>query len=120
MLQNYLAWNAIKPYISEVFLKDLMDPKLTNLSEDDEPWRPCVETITTAMGYAAGAMYIRRVMGDGTSKLAESTELAKLMLASVKEAFKHNLKHLDWIDRKTRVAVKEKVDMMSDIVGIKT
>ena len=96
-----------------------MDPKRVNLSDDEEPWGSCViDTVTNAMGYATGALYVRRIMRNETRKLAESRKLAKLMLTSVKEAFKRNLEGFDWMDSETRGAAKVKVDMISDIIGI--
>ena len=83
--------------------------------DDEKPWRKCVDIVTDEMGYAAVAMYVRQIMRDDTSiKLAESKQLAESMLTSVKEAFKRNLKSLDWIDAETRDAVEEKIGNMSD------
>lgn len=121
-LQNYLAWNLVRRYVPKIFLKDvlvLLDPSIGNLSDSEFSWNSCVgDTVNTAMGYATGALFVRRIMRDDTIKLVESRKLAKSMLTSVKEAFKRNLESLDWMDSETFVAAKVKIDTMSDIIGI--
>lgn len=109
-----MAWNAIKAYIPRTLMKELEG----KLSDGEEQWDTCDETINTKMGYAASAMYIRRITRDKTSKPEESKELAKSILTAVKGALKRNLEERDWLDSETRRAVKEKVDTMSDIIGI--
>ena len=110
-----MAWNAIRPYILKYLLQSSI---LFELDEDDDKsWRPCVNTVTNEMGYAVAAAYVRQIIRDDISKPAETKQLAKSMLTSIKEAFKRNLNSLNWMEDGTRDAVKKKIELMSDIVG---
>ncbi len=39
------------------------------------------------------------------------------MAKSVREAFKENLNHLNWLDEETRTSIKEKVDAITNLIG---
>ena len=42
---------------------------------------------------------------------------AESMIESVKEAFKTNLKNLDWMDEETRKSARGKADAITDMIG---
>lgn len=74
----------------------------------------CVTDTINAMGFAVGAMFIRKKFDVEANK-----HLAEAMTESIKEAFKENyLENLFWLDDDTRFAVKDKVDAMSTLIGM--
>lgn len=56
-------------------------------------------------------MFVREVFHGEAKPLAED------MINEVRQAFKTNLKHLDWMDEETRKLADEKADAISDMIG---
>lgn len=57
-------------------------------------------------------MFLRRSVDSESKK-----QLAEIMAKSVREAFKENLNHLNWLDEETRTSIKEKVDAITNLIG---
>lgn len=77
----------------------------------EETWRYCVSDTNYAIGFAIGAMFVREVFHGGAKPQAEE------MINEVRNAFKHNLQNLKWMDTETRSLAEDKADAISDMIG---
>lgn len=59
-------------------------------------WRECVDSVSTTLGQAIGALYVRRHF-DETSK-----EVAVEMVNDIKNAFVEILATMEWMDEETK------------------
>ncbi|XP_044741561.1 endothelin-converting enzyme homolog isoform X2 [Chrysoperla carnea] len=115
-LSNYVMWQTVKsltPSLSREF-RDAYKPLRKVLIGSDggeETWRYCVQETSNVLGFAVAAMFVR------LNNASKPKPLAEKIISEVREAFKENLKHLDWMDAETRKAAMEKADGISDMIG---
>lgn len=62
-------------------------------------------------GFAVGAMFVREVFHG------EAKSQGEVMIENIRNAFKRNLKNLDWMDDETREAAIVKADAITDMIG---
>lgn len=62
-------------------------------------------------GFAVGAMFVREVFHG------EAKTQGEIMINNIRNAFKNNLKNLDWMDSETRKAAEVKADSITDMIG---
>lgn len=62
-------------------------------------------------GFAVGAMFVREVFHG------EAKTQGEIMIDNIRNAFKNNLKNLDWMDEETRQAAEIKADAITDMIG---
>lgn len=66
----------------------------------------------TFSGFAVGAMFVREVFHG------EAKTQGEIMIDNIRNAFKRNLKNLDWMDSETRSAAEIKADAITDMIGM--
>lgn len=64
-----------------------------------------------AIGFAIGAMFVRESFNGKSKPQAEQ------MINEVRNAFKANLRSLEWMDNETRKLAEEKADAITDMIG---
>uniref|UniRef100_A0A336LY78 CSON004984 protein n=1 Tax=Culicoides sonorensis TaxID=179676 RepID=A0A336LY78_CULSO len=116
ILNNYLIWQTVRSFtacLSKVFRDAYKGLRKALIGSDggEEPWRYCVTDTNNAIGFAIGAMFVREAFNGKSKPEAEQ------MINEVRDAFKANLKHLDWMDEETRRLANEKADAITDMIG---
>ena len=106
-LANYFVWSAaqtLTPTLSKPFrdASKILRKALIGSEGLETPWRYCVSDTNNVMGFALGSMFVKSVFKGRSKELAES------MIKEVKDAFKDNLPHLQWMDPETRNLAREK------------
>lgn len=113
---NYLGWSVIQsltPSLPESFRDASKVLRKTLMgSEGIEPnWRWCVTDTNQVMGFALGAMFVRKVFkGESKARVEE-------MINSIREAFQENMDSLEWMDSNTRQLAREKADHIKQMIG---
>lgn len=116
ILNNYLVWQTVRSFtacLSKAFRDAYKTLRKALIGSDggEEPWRYCVSDANNAIGFAIGAMFVREVFHGEAKPHAEE------MINEVRNAFKQNLKNLEWMDAETRQLAEEKADAISDMIG---
>ena len=73
----------------------------------------CVADTVKAMPFAVGAMFVRKNLDTNKS----NKRVVEAMDKSIREAFKENLKNLNWLDDESRVLLMNKADRMTGLIG---
>ena len=81
----------------------ILEKALLGKEGHSERWRECVTDTDTALGFALGAMFVRKVFHGESKKEAHN------MISSIKEAFERRIKSLRWMDDTTQIAALTKV-----------
>lgn len=116
ILNNYLIWQTVRAFtscLSKSFRDAYKGLRKALIGSDgtEEVWRYCVTDTNNVIGFAIGAMFVREVFnGDAKPK-------AEQMINEVRQAFKNNLKNLEWMDAETRRAAELKADAITDMIG---
>ncbi|EDW26543.1 GL13072 [Drosophila persimilis] len=115
-LNNYLIWQAVRTLtscLSKPFRDAYKGVRKALMGSDggEEIWRYCVSDTNNVVGFAVGAIFVRQAF-HGESKPA-----AEQMIVEIREAFKHNMQNLTWVDKQTRERAIEKADQISDMIG---
>ncbi|XP_063707260.1 endothelin-converting enzyme homolog isoform X2 [Culicoides brevitarsis] len=116
VLNNYLVWQTVRSFtacLSKAFRDAYKGLRKALIGSDggEEPWRYCVTDTNNAIGFAIGAMFVREAFNGKSKPQAEQ------MINEVRNAFKANLEHLDWMDDETRKLAEEKADAITDMIG---
>ena len=93
-------------YIKMIYYRDagkILEKALLGKEGHSERWRECVTDTDTALGFALGAMFVRKVFHGESKKEAHN------MISSIKEAFESRIKSLKWMDQTTQQAALLKV-----------
>jgi endothelin-converting enzyme len=77
----------------------------------EEQWRTCVSDTNNNLGFAVGAMFIRKAFHS------EAKPLAQEMIEEIRKAFNENLWNLKWMDNSTRALAKDKAAAITDMIG---
>lgn len=115
-MNNYLVWQTVRSFtacLSKTFRDAYKGLRKALIGSDggEEPWRYCVSDTNNAIGFAVGAMFVREVFHG------EAKPQAEQMINEIRNAFKENLRKLDWMDPETRALADEKADAISDMIG---
>ncbi|XP_063370105.1 endothelin-converting enzyme homolog isoform X2 [Cydia amplana] len=116
ILKNYLIWQvsrALSTYLSKSFrdATKILRKALYGSEGTEESWRYCVTDTNNALGFAVGAMFVREVFHG------EAKTQGELMIDNIRNAFKNNLRNLDWMDSETMKAAETKADAITDMIG---
>ncbi|PPR08078.1 hypothetical protein CVT24_010539 [Panaeolus cyanescens] len=71
----------------------------------------CIERVQETLGFAAGRYFVNATFGG------DSREKGTKVITDIVDAFKHSLKHIDWMDEKSARAAAEKADAIRIKVG---
>ncbi|XP_073958611.1 M13 family metallopeptidase neprilysin 3 isoform X3 [Choristoneura fumiferana] len=116
ILKNYLIWQvsrSLSTYLSKAFrdATKILRKALYGSEGTEESWRYCVTDTNNAIGFAVGAMFVREVFHG------EAKTQGEFMIDNIRNAFKNNLKNLDWMDSETMMAAEVKADAITDMIG---
>ncbi|XP_026317208.1 endothelin-converting enzyme homolog isoform X2 [Hyposmocoma kahamanoa] len=115
-LTSYMMWQvsrSLSTYLSKSFrdATKILRKALFGSEGTEESWRYCVTDTNNAIGFAVGAMFVREVFHG------EAKTQGEIMIDNIRNAFKNNLKNLDWMDEETREAAEIKADAITDMIG---
>lgn len=115
-LDNYMKWHVVKSMrnaLSKPYRDagKILEKALLGKEGHAERWRSCVTDTDAAVGFALGAMFVKKVF-HGESKLQ-----AQQMIDSIKSAFEDRLNSLAWMDDETREAALIKARAITDMIG---
>ncbi|XP_053618690.1 endothelin-converting enzyme homolog isoform X1 [Plodia interpunctella] len=115
-LTSYMMWQvsrSLSPYLSKNFrdATKILRKALFGSEGTEESWRYCVTDTNNAIGFAVGAMFVREVFHG------EAKTQGEIMIDNIRNAFKRNLKNLDWMDSETRLSAEVKADAITDMIG---
>ncbi|RWS21777.1 Endothelin-converting enzyme 2-like protein [Leptotrombidium deliense] len=116
VVANYISWSVVQSLsscLSKPFREaaKILRKALIGSEGTESPWRYCVSDTNNVMGFAMGAMFVQSVFKGDSKPMAES------MIEEIKDAFKHNLPNLKWMDADTRKLAIEKADAITDMIG---
>uniref|UniRef100_UPI00358F9EFE endothelin-converting enzyme-like 1 n=1 Tax=Myxine glutinosa TaxID=7769 RepID=UPI00358F9EFE len=115
-LQSYMMWRLVvtlSVHLSAEFRTALHEFR-HHLNGVVEPkkWRHfCLEHTNDHFGLALGSLFIRQNF-PGSSK-----QRVQQMVEDIKYTFSQRLDYLDWMDRQTREAARDKLQYMVDMIG---
>ncbi|XP_049881763.1 endothelin-converting enzyme homolog isoform X2 [Pectinophora gossypiella] len=116
ILTSYMMWQvsrSLSTYLSKSFrdATKILRKALFGSEGTEESWRYCVTDTNNAIGFAVGAMFVREVFHG------EAKTQGEIMIDNIRNAFKRNLRNLDWMDEETRGAAEIKADAITDMIG---
>lgn len=90
--------SSVLPYLNEEALQTQQNflATFTGKTQRKPRWRECVDIVSTTLGQAVGAMYVRKHF-DETSK-----ETAEEMVIDIRNAFVELVIKMDWMDDETK------------------
>ncbi|KAJ2941005.1 hypothetical protein O0L34_g13132 [Tuta absoluta] len=115
-ITSYMMWQvsrSLSTYLSKSFrdATKILRKALFGSEGTEESWRYCVTDTNNAIGFAVGAMFVREVFHG------EAKTQGEIMIDNIRNAFKRNLKNLNWMDEETRKAAEIKADAITDMIG---
>ncbi|XP_037295132.1 endothelin-converting enzyme homolog isoform X3 [Manduca sexta] len=115
-ITSYMMWQvsrSLSTYLSKSFrdATKILRKALYGSEGTEESWRYCVTDTNNAIGFAVGAMFVREVFHG------EAKTQGECMIDNIRNAFKENLKNLQWMDKETRKAAETKADAITDMIG---
>ncbi len=115
--KTYLRWHLIDsfaPYLSTPFVKEnfVMKQVLTGVTEQLPRWQRVTNTVSQALGFAIGKLYVEQKFPPSSKKVVS------LMVANIHAALKNDLQQrAQWMNTGTRQAALDKLDKMEARVG---
>uniref|UniRef100_A0A0K2UQD6 Uncharacterized protein n=1 Tax=Lepeophtheirus salmonis TaxID=72036 RepID=A0A0K2UQD6_LEPSM len=115
-LNNYMIWQAIRD-MKNTLSKSYRDTDLIlqkamfGKEGHEERWRSCITDTDAVIGYALGAMFVRKVFQGQSKTVAEG------MINRIKEAFIANLNEAAWMDATTKARAVDKAHSITDMIG---
>ncbi|GFS77769.1 endothelin-converting enzyme homolog [Trichonephila clavipes] len=115
-LINYAAWSFITShinYLSKPFrdAQEVLNMAMFGSKYKDVRWETCVSVVDGGIPFAVSAMFIRETLKEESKAMADS------MIDKIKQAFKENFYHLEWMDSETQERAAEKVDSLDEMIG---
>jgi putative endopeptidase len=115
--KDYLTFHLVddnapflaKPFADESF--NFYSHTLSGTPQQSDRWKRAVNATNAALGDAVAQIYVKRYFPASAKAKAEE------MVANIKEALKHRIDRLDWMNPATRTKAKEKVDAFYVGVG---
>ncbi|XP_046994653.1 neprilysin-4-like [Schistocerca americana] len=116
VIANYLNWRLVKTVSRDTTQKMrelafLFEKVLSGTKEDQPRWRDCVFTTSSSLNFAVGYEYVKQFFDD------EAKKSALEMVTNIREAFKLQVREVDWMDKQTRKVASEKADAMTELIG---
>ncbi|GFS77745.1 endothelin-converting enzyme homolog [Trichonephila clavipes] len=115
-LINYATWTVVREtitYLSTPFreAKEVLDEAISGSEDKEIRWATCFSAVDGGITFALNAMFIREAFKGESKSMAES------MVDKIKQVFKENLYHIEWMDPETRERAAEKVDSLQEMIG---
>ncbi|XP_058045141.1 endothelin-converting enzyme 2 [Ahaetulla prasina] len=117
VLNNYMIWNLIQKTASsldqrfETAQEKLLETLYGTKKSCTPRWQTCISNTDDTLGFALGALFVKATFDRHSKEIAEN------MIAEIRAAFQDSLNNLDWMDKKTKQAAKEKADAIYDMIG---
>ncbi|KAJ6649466.1 Neprilysin-2 [Pseudolycoriella hygida] len=115
-LANYIMWRAVNSVTTKLTtdvrnLRFEFNKVLYGVKKQEPRWLECSEAVTSSMGIAVGAQYVRKYFN-------ESSKGAVLdMLADIRAEFLDILQNVNWMDDETRRIALEKARTTTYLIG---
>ncbi|XP_071943263.1 endothelin-converting enzyme homolog [Antedon mediterranea] len=116
VLSDYMAWHAVQHFagfLNQPF-KDLLEEYMkvsAGVSKLPPLWERCVASTDDVFGFTTGALFVKDMEAKSIKKMTES------MVVNIKNAFRENLKDVDWMDPNTKRIADEKAAAVVDKIG---
>ncbi|CAN5638300.1 M13 family metallopeptidase [soil metagenome] len=113
----YLTWhvvNARATLLSEAFVNEKFDfagKTLMGTPENQPRWKRGVELVDGTLGEAVGKLYVAKHFPP------EAKEKMKVLVANLLEAYRVDIKALDWMSAETKVKALDKLSKFSPKIG---
>ncbi|XP_032081412.1 endothelin-converting enzyme 2 isoform X1 [Thamnophis elegans] len=117
VLNNYMIWNLVQKTASsldqrfETAQEKLLETLYGTKKSCTPRWQTCISNTDDTLGFALGALFVKATFDRHSKEIAED------MIAEIRAAFQESLNNLDWMDKKTKQAAKEKADAIYDMIG---
>ncbi|KAM7160896.1 endothelin-converting enzyme 2 [Macrochelys suwanniensis] len=117
ILNNYMIWNLVQKTASsldqrfEMAQEKLLETLYGTKKSCTPRWQTCISNTDDTLGFALGSLFVKATFDR------DSKEIAEEMISEIRAAFEESLDQLDWMDRTTRQAAKEKADAIYDMIG---
>jgi len=115
--QTYLQWavlNQLAPSLSDSFVNVNFNfyGKIYSGTKELAPlWKRCVQQTDQSLGELLGRYYVQRDFPQ------VSMEMARDIVKRIENAFLANLPNVNWMDDATRQLAKEKLSMITNLIG---
>ena len=115
--KTYLAWRLVKsraPLLSEAFVKEEFDfsgKTLQGTPEIQPRWQRGVALVEGALGMAVGKLYVAKHFPP------EAKTRMKQLVANLIEAYRVDIKALDWMSAETKIKALEKLAKFTPKIG---
>ncbi|AUX20726.1 peptidase M13 [Sorangium cellulosum] len=114
--QSYLAWHVVRstaPLLPRAFVDEslTLEAALTGKREVEARWKRCVDATDGALGELLAQPFVK------TSFPGASKPAAEAMVREVSEAFRRDVRSLDWMDEGTKRRALAKLDAMAYLIG---
>ncbi len=116
-LKVWLKWQVLHdaaPYLSKSFVDEnfaFVDKALTGAPEIRPRWKRGVSLVETSLGEAVGKLYVAKHFPPAAK------ERMKELVANLIEAYRENIRSLDWMSADTRKRALEKLDKFTPKIG---
>ncbi|CAM5174101.1 unnamed protein product [Natator depressus] len=117
ILNNYMIWNLVQKTASsldqrfETAQEKLLETLYGTKKSCTPRWQTCISNTDDTLGFALGSLFVKATFDR------DSKEIAEEMISEIRSAFEESLEQLDWMDKTTRQAAKEKADAIYDMIG---
>ncbi|XP_006138521.2 endothelin-converting enzyme 2 isoform X1 [Pelodiscus sinensis] len=117
ILNNYMIWNLVQKTASsldqrfETAQEKLLETLYGTKKSCTPRWQTCISNTDDTLGFALGSLFVKATFDK------DSKEIAEEMISEIRTAFEESLDQLDWMDKTTRQAAKEKADAIYDMIG---
>jgi len=115
--KTYLVWHVLNsraPLLSEAFVQEHFDfygKTLTGTPEIRPRWKRGVEMVEGSLGMAVGKLYVAKHFPP------EAREKMKKLVANLIEAYRVDIKALDWMSTETKIKALEKLAKFTPKIG---
>ena len=113
----YLAWHVVNsraPLLSEAFVKpdfEFFGKTLLGTPENQPRWKRGVEMVEGGLGMAVGKLYVAKHFPP------EAKNRMKALVANLIEAYRVDIKALDWMSSETKIKAVEKLAKFTPKIG---
>ncbi|GFX17353.1 neprilysin-4 [Trichonephila clavipes] len=113
---NYILWRFVYNRVSNLDKRFLAKQQeyysaLYGTQAISPRWKTCTVYVNKNMGMAVGSLFVKRHFNE------KSKETAEEMIKDIKTAFLELLDEVDWMDKETREAARQKAVLMSEKIG---
>jgi putative endopeptidase len=115
--KTWLAWNVLRenaPLLSSEFVNENFDfygKTLTGAEELRPRWKRAVSAEQSALGFALGKIYVEKHFPP------EAKKRMKALVANLIEAYRRDIRQLDWMSDETKAKALEKLGKFTPKIG---